>query len=80
MFLEITKARYIRNFTIELTFNNGETKYADLQNSLNGEAFEPLKNPDYFKNFKINFNTIEWDNGADFAPEYLYQISKTNIE
>ncbi len=30
---------------------------------------------DYFKRFSIPFNTIEWENGVDFAPEYLYEIS-----
>ncbi|MEI6815123.1 MAG: DUF2442 domain-containing protein [Bacteroidota bacterium] len=79
MFIEIKEARYVGNYTLELTFNTGETKYADLQDSLVGKVFEPLKNPENFKRFKINFNTIEWENGADFAPEYLYQISKSNL-
>lgn len=30
----------------------------------------------YFMNFKIPYNTLEWDNGADLAPEYLCEISK----
>ncbi len=80
MFLEITDAKYIGNYIVELTFNNGETKFADLQNSLEGKVFEPLKNQDYFKRFRINFNTIEWENGADFAPEYLYQIGKKDLK
>ena len=45
----------------------------DLANSLNVEVFRPLKDLEYFKRFTIKFNTIEWENGADFAPEYLYE-------
>lgn len=29
-----------------------------------------------FKHFAIRFNTVVWENEADFAPEYLYEISK----
>jgi len=25
----------------------------------------------------LEFNTIEWENGADFAPEYLYEHGVT---
>ena len=76
MFLEISKANYIEGYKIELQFNNGENWLVDLENELNGTAFTPLKNKIFFQNFKIVFNTIEWENGADFAPEYLYELAK----
>jgi len=74
MFLEVSKAVYLKNYCILLTFNNGETKTVDLQNELNGTVYEPLRELDYFKNFQVKYNTIEWANGADYAPEYLYEI------
>jgi hypothetical protein len=74
MFLEVTYASYIDNYKLLITFNNGVTKTVDLQNELNGSVFAPLKQLDYFKNFQIKYNTIEWENGADYAPEYLYKI------
>jgi len=74
MFLEVSKAEYLDNYRIELTFNNGETKTVDLQNELNGSIYKPLRQLDYFKSFRVPYNTVEWSNGADFAPEYLYSI------
>ena len=74
MFLEILKAVYLDSYRILLTFNNGETKTVDLQNELNGEVYAPLHQLNYFKNFHLKYNTIEWENGADYAPEYLYEI------
>jgi len=76
MFLEVINAQYIKDFKILLEFNNGIALTVDLENELNGSVFIPLKNKEYFQKFFIQFNTIEWDNGADFAPEYLYQIGK----
>lgn len=75
MFLEITKAEYIGDHRLRIWFNNGEVRIADLANSLNGEVFHPLRDMDYFSRFSIPFNTVEWENGADFAPEYLYEHS-----
>ncbi|MBR1668669.1 MAG: DUF2442 domain-containing protein [Bacteroidaceae bacterium] len=74
MFLEVVKAEYLNGYKVKLLFNNGETKIVDLSQSLNGSVFAPLKDLDYFKKFSIKFNTIEWENGADFAPEYLFEI------
>ena len=74
MFLEVIKADYLDGYRVKLLFNNGETRIVDLSQSLNGSVFAPLKDLDFFKRFTIKFNTIEWENGADFAPEYLYEI------
>ncbi len=76
MFLEVKKAKYLKDYKILLEFNDGITMTVDLENELNGKIFEHLKDKDYFKTFSIKFNTIEWSNGADIAPEYLYQIGK----
>ena len=77
MFLEVVKAEYLMDYKIKLWFNNHVIKVVDLVNSLNGEAFAQLKNIENFKSFTIKFNTIELENGADLAPEYLYEIGET---
>jgi len=76
MFLEVSDAKYMGDYKINLIFNNGESKTVDLSDKLIGKVFEPLKDKNYFQLFTIKYNTIEWSNGADFAPEYLYEIGK----
>ena len=75
MFLEVIKAEYLDGYRLLLQFNNGEWRIVDLSGSLKSTVFAPLKDINFFKRFSIKFNTIEWENGADFAPEYLYAIS-----
>ncbi len=74
--IKVVKAKYLEDYKIELEFSDGKTKIVDLSNEFYGEVFEPLKDVDYFKKFSLNPFTIEWGNGADFAPEYLYKIGK----
>ena len=74
---QIVEAKYINNYTIWLKFKDGLEGTIDLSNEFDGPIFEPLKNINYFKSFIIEGSTISWDNGADFAPEYLYQIVKS---
>ena len=76
MFIEVTKAEYLDGYRVKLLFNNGEMIIADLSQWLNGAVFAPLKDLEFFKRFTIKFNTIEWENGADFAPESLYEIGE----
>ena len=78
MFLHVNEAEYLDNYRLKLKFYNNELKQVDLSSELYGEIFEPLKNKDFFKDFFISHNTIEWKNGADFAPEFLYEISQNN--
>ncbi|MBN2011628.1 DUF2442 domain-containing protein [candidate division KSB1 bacterium] len=73
MILHIVKAKYIDDYQIELSFNNGQNGVADLKEALYGKAFEPLKDKKKaFANFKIDdeLKTITRDNNVDLAPEY----------
>ena len=76
MFTEVIKAEYIDGYRIKLWFNNNVTKVVDLKSSLKGIFFEPLKDLDFFKRFAVKYNTVEWENGADFAPEFLLSLPR----
>ncbi len=78
MFLHVTDVRYINDYRLRLEFSDGVVKEVDLYEELHGEVFEPLKDLGFFKQVGVNreTNTIEWPNGADFAPEFLYEIGK----
>ena len=71
MFLHVVEARYVRGYTVWLRFSDGTCGEVDLSEELEGPVFEPLRDPELFKRFTIAFHTIAWENGADFAPEFL---------
>lgn len=78
MFLHVSKVKYVKGYILQVTFNNGVVKLVDLQHELNGEVFEPLKQIEMFRQVMVNpdTKTIEWANGADFAPEFLDEIGQ----
>lgn len=71
--LEIKKAKYISGFTLWLSFDDGTEGNVDLEKSLWGPVFEPLKDIDKFQQVSLSesLHTITWPNDADFAPEFL---------
>ncbi len=80
MFLHVVDAEYDKNYTLKLKFNNGAEGIVDLATELYGEVFEPLKNIELFRDFTLTARTIEWPNGADFAPEYLWEMAELSTE
>ncbi len=78
MILHVKEAKYSHDYVIWLRFNDGAEGLVDLKDELYGEVFEPLKDMDTFKSFKVDpdLETIVWDNGADLAPEFLYDKMK----
>ena len=73
MILHVLEARYLHDFVIWFRFNDGSTGEVNLEKELDGEVFGSLKDIEAFKKFRIDpeINTIVWENGADFAPEFL---------
>ncbi len=43
---------------------------------LNTGIFKELRDETIFRTAKVNFGTVEWQNGADFDPESLYSGSQ----
>ena len=78
MFLHVMDVTYLKEYHLEIGFNNGVVKEVDLHNELEGAVFEPLKEIRFFQQVRVNpeTNTIEWPNGADFAPEFLYELGQ----
>lgn len=76
MFLHVIGVRALEGYTLRLEFNDGATRDVDLSGELHGEMFQPLKELEFFRRVAVNpeTGTIEWPNGADFAPEFLYEI------
>jgi hypothetical protein len=82
MILHIKEAKYRNEYKIWIRFNDGIEGELDLANELDGEVFEPLKDIRKFRDFKIDpvLETIVWENGADLAPEFLYDNVYTKTQ
>jgi hypothetical protein len=71
MFLHVVEARYLEDHRVWVRFNDGAAGAIDLSQELSGPLFEPLKDVEQFKRFAVRHHTLSWENGADFAPEFL---------
>ncbi|MBI3616745.1 MAG: DUF2442 domain-containing protein [Candidatus Omnitrophica bacterium] len=81
MILHVVDAKYMRDYVIWARFNDGIDGEVDLSAELEGEVFGPLKDQKLFKTVKVDplQGTVVWDNGADLAPEFLYDNLKIPI-
>ena len=75
MLPRLRQAEYRGDYRIWLQFVDGVEGEVDLEPELWGEIFEPLRDKALFRQFAFDreLETIVWPNGADFAPEFLYQ-------
>jgi len=71
MIVHVIEAQHRGGFRVWLRFDDGLDGVLDLESELEGEVFEPLKDPAYFADFQVD-QTLTWPNGADFAPEFLH--------
>lgn len=78
MFLHVTAIKEVHPFELVVEFSDGVLKRVDLRKELFGEVFEPLNEPEFFQKARLNpeTQTVEWPNGADFAPEFLYEAGQ----
>ena len=67
------EVKTLDEYKLLLTFENDEVKLFDMNPYLGKGIFKELKDISLFKSAKVNFDTVEWQNGADIDPETLYE-------
>jgi hypothetical protein len=77
MYYNLTEAEYVRDYIVALKFEDGTAGEVDLADELWGDVFRPLKDVEFFKRFQVaEYGTLTWPNGADIAPEFLYEHAR----
>jgi len=76
MYPGITRVQPTDDYELILYFDNQEEKVFDVKPILSFGRFCELKDLATFKKVHVSFDTVEWENGLDLDPEYLYEKSK----
>lgn len=74
----ILDASYVGEYKLRIRFEDQKLRLVDLSEHLDGPIFEPLKDLSYFQRFSVNhdIDTVVWPNGADFSPDFLYELGE----
>ena len=75
----VVRAELKEDYKVFVEFNDGLNGIIDFYNKLKSDHRENIRellNLELFKTMKTDLDTICWDNGVDFAPEYLYEQVK----
>ncbi len=76
----VTAVKVVPPYGLEVTFTDGIVRRVNLARLLektDGPIFGPLRDPAFFAQAYIEGHTVAWPNGADIAPEALYQDFET---
>ncbi|BCA56441.1 hypothetical protein W02_35810 [Nitrospira sp. KM1] len=70
-------------FSLRVAFVDGATGEVDMRNFLSGPqttgtVFEPLRDPSVFAQVGVVMGTVQWANGADLAPDAMYDAIKAH--
>jgi hypothetical protein len=71
---DVISIEYKGGFVYRVVFDDGKSGDIDFSEYVGrGPVFEPLRDPSFFKKATVEGGTIAWPNGADIAPETLYE-------
>lgn len=71
MYLSISNVVPQEDFTLLITFENGERGILDIKPYLDFGIFGKLKDYELFRRVHVSFDTVAWDCGADLDPEFI---------
>ena len=70
----VTEVEALADYTLRLTFDDGSERVVDLGDELWGPMGEPLRDPTYFRQVRVDpeLRTVVWPNGFDLDPDVLH--------
>ena len=78
---KVVVVKALDGFRLDVTFSDGVKGVINIEDRLFGPVFEPLKAPEFFRQVAIDeFGVICWPNGADLAPDALYDTLKVKMQ
>ena len=76
-FNKVVKIEYLQNYVFKIVFDDNSCGEVDFSEYIERwDVFKPLRDLQLFKSAIIDGGTIAWENGADIAPETLYDKVK----
>lgn len=70
----VTAVEPLADYTLRVTFDDGSERVVDLTDDLWGPMGEPLRDPAYFRQVRVDaeLRTVVWPNGFDLDPDVLH--------
>lgn len=76
---KVTQVKVLDGYRLEIFFDDGVHGVVSLSDRLFGPVFEPLKDLKFFAQARVDeFGAVSWPNGADLAPDALYESFQTS--
>ncbi|HEX5852850.1 MAG TPA: DUF2442 domain-containing protein [Solirubrobacteraceae bacterium] len=73
-FVSVMSVEVLGHYRLRLGFSDGSYRDVDLVGELHGPVFEPLADPGFFAQVRVDdeLGTVVWPNGADLDPLVLH--------
>jgi len=71
---KVVQVKALPDWRLEVRFSDGTAGIVSISDRLFGPMFQPLRDPAFFAQARVDeFGAICWPNGADLAPDALYE-------
>ncbi|MBF0167500.1 MAG: DUF2442 domain-containing protein [Alphaproteobacteria bacterium] len=76
---EVLSVEPLENFSLLLTFDNGEHRVFSVAPYLDKGIFSELRDAAYFRSVRAESGFVSWPQGQDFSPDTLYLKSTPHL-
>jgi len=76
MYPAVLEVISLEDFSLMVVLDTGERGLLDMKPYLDFGVFKKIRDYEKFKKVRVAFDTIEWDEGVDLDPEFIYAKSK----